>query len=602
MTTHPKTALNTAPSNQGFPTAARVLDQIDDWIDLAPAYRKRLKTLVRALPKLLGKPLEAITLDPEVLRAPLLQATAAQWGVSHSTLTVYRSAGRALLRRLGLIATRQTKAKEMSEAWRGLLDLLPPNFEMTRIVPFAVFCNGHAIPPGVVDAGTVDLYAKHLDAALAVRSSRRVVRLLVKAWNECITSVEGWSARPLAVPAARCATYSPPFTAYPASFQADLEAFRRRLSPEQSDRLYQDAESAPLARPLRRASVTARMNALRLAAGALVLSGRPIETVTTLGDLVTEPARRAICQWHWDRANRCASSNTASIAGTLRILARHHCCLDEAELRKLIVDIAWLIPRPTAEMTDKNLTRLRQFEDPRKLAALMHLPEHLMREAEALKARGLKSQAAWQAGVAAAIEIELTMPLRLKNLTELRLGVHIRSLMDRRAATIAHIFIPATEVKNATALHWKLRPEAVALLRRYINDFRSLLPHADSDALFPNRDHKAMAREQGGLGKAIGEAVRRHIGATLNTHLFRALAGVLVLRENPEAIADLRMLLGHHTLDTTLRFYAVLTRDQAAERHAVRIGKLRAETNILAQATLAGRSGRRAQASRRGVR
>ncbi len=317
---------------------------------------------------------------------------------------------------------------------------------------------------------------------------------------------------------------------------------------------------------------------------------------------MTQPARRAICNWHWVRAGNKATSNTGSIAVSLKIIAEHHCQLDEAELRKVKADVAPLRPRPTSEITDKNIEGLRQFEDPRKFAALMHLSGHLMREAEELKARGRLTQAAWLAGVAVAIEIELAMPLRLKNLTELRFGVHIRGVLDRQAGAVAHIFIPTREVKNETPLTWKLRPEEVALLRRYIADFRPLLPHAEGDALFPNRDHKDLARQRGGLGKAISEAVRQHIGAKLNTYLFRALAGVLVLRENPEAVADLRLLLGHKTLDTTLRFYAFVNREQAAERHAARIGKLRAETSLLAKAAFAGRRVIRGEQPHRGAR
>ncbi|MGG5890837.1 tyrosine-type recombinase/integrase [Falsiroseomonas sp. HC035] len=582
-------------------TLARVLAEIPTWTDLAPAYCKRLTTMVRAAPRVLDKPAEAIRLDAPGVGARLLKASAAEWGISAKSLPVYRSAVRALLRRLGLIAQRAVAAASMPEPWRQLLALVPPGYDSARIVPFAEFCAGCGLLPASVGTAAVASYMADLDSRLAVRDPRRAGRKLVTAWNGCVASIADWPAPPLVMPPARAKSYTPPFEAYPASFQAEIQALRARLSGTREGGLYaEDGEddAQPLARPLRPRALTSRMNVLRLVAGALVLSGRPIETITSLGHLVEREALRAICSWHWAHAGRKASSNTGSIAITLRMLARHVARLDEPALRQVIADTAPLIPPPCREITDKNIRRLKQFEDPRKLAALLHLPEQVQQEAEILRERGLGKQAAWMAGVALGIEIELAMPLRLGNLVGLRLGHHLHGVFGR--GEMVHVTIPPGEVKNTTTLTFRLGPDAVAMLRRYLTVFRPLGANAEGDFLFPNRDHGDIARQDNGFGRAIGEAVRRHIGARLNAHLFRCLAGVLILRENPDATSDLRLLLGHKSLETTLRFYALVCREQAAERHVARITRLREDSRLLAAATLGGRKIRRGTLSGRG--
>jgi integrase len=588
------------PTRTTPPTLARVRAEIPTWTDLGPAYRKRLTTIVRAAPRVLDKPAEAIRLDAPGVGARLLKASAAEWGISAKSLPVYRSAVRALLRRLGLIAQRAATAAAVPEPWRLLLALVPPGYGSARIVPFAEFCAGRGLLPASVGTAAVASYMADCDSRLAVRDSRRMGRMLVTAWNGCAASIADWPAPPLVMPPARVKSYAPPFTDYPASFQAEIQTLRARLSGGCGGGLYaEDGEedAQPLARPLRPRALTSRMNALRLTAGALVLSGRRIETITSLGCLTEREALRAICSWHWEHAGHKASSNTGSIAVTLRMLARHVVRLGEPALRQVIADTAPLIPPVCREITDKNIRRLQQFEDPRKQAALLHLPERVMEEAEILRERGLGQQAAWMAGVALGIEIELAMPLRLGNLVGLRLGHHLQGVFGQ--GEMVHVTIPPGEVKNATTLTFRLGPDAVAMLRRYLTVFRPLGPNAEGDFLFPNRDHGDIARQDGGFGKAIGEAVRRHIGARLNAHLFRCLAGVLILRENPDAISDLRLLLGHKTLETTLRFYALICREQAAERHVARITRLREDSRMLAAATF-GRRIRRGTLSGRG--
>jgi hypothetical protein len=78
------------------------------------------------------------------------------------------------------------------------------------------------------------------------------------------------------------------------------------------------------------------------------------------------------------------TAQTGSIAGTLMLVARHHCQLPADVIERLAALAADVQPRSTGTVTRKNRDRLRQFDDPAVRAHLLHLPPRLMRQAEVL--------------------------------------------------------------------------------------------------------------------------------------------------------------------------------------------------------------------------
>jgi hypothetical protein len=76
-------------------------------------------------------------------------------------------------------------------------------------------------------------------------------------------------------------------------------------------------------------------------------------------------------------------------------------------------------------ITERNVARLRQLDDPHKMQALLHLPGTLLAKAKRL---GLPSiRTAHEVQTAAIIELLLHIPMRLGNLRGLRLGIHVRA-------------------------------------------------------------------------------------------------------------------------------------------------------------------------------
>jgi integrase len=64
------------------------------------------------------------------------------------------------------------------------------------------------------------------------------------------------------------------------------------------------------------------------------------------------------------------------------------------------------------------------------------------------------------------------------------------------------------------------------------------------------------------MSRQISETIWKETGLRMHTHLFRHLAGFLILRENPGEFETVRLLLGHRSFETTSRFYSAM--DQAA--------------------------------------
>jgi integrase len=151
--------------------------------------------------------------------------------------------------------------------------------------------------------------------------------------------------------------------------------------------------------------------------------------------------------------------------------------------------------------------------------------------------------------------------MRIGNLAKLDLD---RNLVRPGRGKALHIVIEAEAVKNGQALEYPLPPESVALIERYIQEFRPHLGPASSTALFPGERGRAKARHT--LGEQITKTVHVHTGMLMHPHLFRAATAKLYLGANPGGLEVVRRVLGHQSLATTISYYTG-TETAAAVRH-----------------------------------
>jgi integrase len=85
------------------------------------------------------------------------------------------------------------------------------------------------------------------------------------------------------------------------------------------------------------------------------------------------------------------------------------------------------------------------------------------------------------------------------------------------------------------------------------------------------------ARHRWAAAQQTADLVEAEVGVRLTAHQFRHLAGFLYLKAHPGGHEVVRSLLGHKSIETTIRFYAGMEAAAAIRHYDRHIAKRRAE-------------------------
>jgi integrase len=579
-TTSWKPSTRYAKGSEAFPTVAAAIVMIDAATDLSDTEKRHWKSPLRAIARIYGRPIETIRLDPAELGPRLRTASAAAWGfkLTSTTPAVYRNAIASALRWMGILDQPKRSQEPLAPEWATLRAGLTDKYLSIGLQAFMAYCDAARIAPEAVTGDTLLAYLGHLRRTKLKEEPSVQVRKIARRWNQAITLVPGWPQAPLAVPTFRN-DYGRPLTSYPESYQREFNAYLGYLagtveSPADGEYRHEQA---------RLDTIADRTAQLRIAAAALVETGDDPATITSLAVLLEVPNLKRILDVHWQRAGRKATDHTGGISDALRGVARFLIPEGDPRLPVIVKLLQKAKPKKRTRMTAKNEHILARFDDPVKLSLILHLPEKLMRDADEMRMSGNASEAAWLAGVAVAVSIELCCPMRCHNLTRLRMG-HDLVRFDGRRKLWSHFMIERDEMKSEEPLRWPVAPDTSALIDHYLEIHRPTLTHASAPWLFPGRDRADEPCAKTGFSQAIAVAIHRLVGVPMHLHGFRALAGKLILDEDGGSIENLRLLLGHTTLVTALRYCRSCAPASAARRvHAI-FDKRKAQTKLLAQA------------------
>jgi integrase len=566
---------------------ADLLPHIRSWTDLPGHRRKDMEYGVIACSKALGRnlgvehaPLTAFRVDVAWLNKNLFTLPPKAHGFEKESFGNYVSLLRVCLRRIGLVESDAPVTPPPDGPWPVLLSTLNCTFGAHGLNRFAAWCHERGIVPDAVSEDTVAGFEEFLSHRILRENIRHHIGDLAKAWRRLIRNGAVKASRDLLTPNRR-KRYVLPASAYPTSFGEDLDRLARRLA--RSDGRGPFRGDGP-AKALRPRSIKARMFNLLQAAAALVIHGRDPATICGLADLVEQPAFELILTHYWNHTIEArlakgelkpdedvpydagVTSQTGAIASALMLVARHYCHLPGATI-EVLADLAKDL-RPPMQTAINAATRAlhKTHSVPATRTNLLHLPGKLMKEAGNLRAdEPLK--AARLAMIAAAIEFELMIPLRIGNLTELQIGHHLRRL-DPRTGLISLLSIPRDEMKNDQLFEMPMAVETARFLETYIRDWRPLLRPGDDIFLFPSGqgDHCGH-RSEDTIRIGIVEAIAEHVGVKMRVHDFRAFTATLLLEDSPGALEDVRLLLGHKTMLTAERYYAYLKPSHASSRY-----------------------------------
>jgi integrase len=225
-------------------------------------------------------------------------------------------------------------------------------------------------------------------------------------------------------------------------------------------------------------------------------------------------------------------------------------------------------------MTQKNRRTLRCFEDEVLVGEFLAIPETIARRHR--NRTEIKIGHALEMQVALAIELLTVAPVRVSNLAAINLELNLIRIGNGKEAEV-HLHFPPDAVKNEIELEFTLPPSTLALLDFYRGKFRPKLARARNDWLFPGVAERP--KQAALLSNQIAKTVKREIGVRLTAHQFRHLAGFLYLKHNPGGHEVVRRLLGHRSIETTIRFYAGMEISEAIRHYDQHIEKRRSEVS-----------------------
>ena len=290
-----------------------------------------------------------------------------------------------------------------------------------------------------------------------------------------------------------------------------------------------------------------------------VREGVPIESLTSLADLVHPDVVGVVIDAYWKGDGAEPGTYTIDLGWKLQSIARRTGCLDDAALERLEDIRASLEIYRRSGMTEKNLAVIRQVLSGNIWSEVVNLPAALMAQARLLREQA-PVKAAVLAQLAVAIAILTFAPVRLGNLVCIRLD---QNLMKPGALDTPYMLVfPDYDVKNRVNLEFPLDDELTALIDEYIREFRSTLLRGSNELwLFPGES--GGCKDAKTLSGQITERIQKATGLFITVHQFRHAAAAIWLKHHPGDYETVRRMLGHRNIQTTINFYCGLETMQA---------------------------------------
>ena len=270
-----------------------------------------------------------------------------------------------------------------------------------------------------------------LERHSSIKDPRTTHQDACRAWNKARDQVQGWPDVELTVPCYQ-QTYGLPWGDFPASLEAAVDAWF--ADPVDHDDFLADHGRL---KPLSPRTITTQKDHLRCVASALVRTGHAPSAIVDLGYLVRPAHVRQALTFFLDRNDGKPTAYIAAIAYSLRTVAKYGADLPDAD-RTEVGRLYNKVAQQGHGMTEKNLTRLRQLDDPAVRDRLLAFPTLRIREVLRRDRGGVPDALAVQAAVAA--ELWLFVPLRITNFAGLRIDHHLIRREDRRRQTLSGLF------------------------------------------------------------------------------------------------------------------------------------------------------------------
>jgi integrase len=557
------------------PTTMTTLQNVLERIGDNPDRRQRaMASALRSLGRLACRELATIPADGRAVRALLDEIRPA---ARHLSVGRWKN-----ICSLVLTAIDQRPAKcsrhPLSAEWATLLAPLPDKPFRIALVPLVRFWSEQGITPHDVDDETFARYQRHLERHSRKSRPRESYLSARRAWNGAAKSYSWWPSFQIEIDNRR-KEYSLPWSAFPASLKADVDAMT-------ADALAPDP-FAPGA-PKRSSPITARGRArsFRALASALVHRGKAPEALRRISDLVTTEAAKDGLRYFIQRLGRRQDPYLTGLACAQIYAVRYWIYRDmtpddatRADHLEALIRLRNAITSRRRGMTQKNRSLIRRLDDDA-MSRLLALPDRVWARYDT--SERLKRSDLIKLQVATAIEILTHAPVRRKNLLAIQPDRHL-IVVEHRGKKSTHLHFPADELKNEIEIEFELPERTALMFRRYITEVRPRLGIAESPYLFPGTGGGPKCDYM--FGDQIAALTEQEVGVRITLHQFRHISGFLILKNNPGAHEVVRRLLGHRSIETTMESYAEMETAAAVRHYDDLIARRRAKPSDQPNAT-----------------
>ena len=554
---HPDPADDFQP--EGAPTLRTVHDRIEANPDLASRQRAELRSSIRCIGDTIapGVALDAIPANPKAIRKRLQHHSAKSLGIAHVTWRNRRSLFKKALKLAGVTQDQFTVAlegtwKELHEAVlasadKGLISALP------RLMRFS---QKRGLRPEDVSSATIAQYEAAVSDTELTRDPHLIATKAAQSWNKASGCIPGWpQARVRAED--RSNTYSLSWEMFP-GIERDVDAW---LSATAGEDLFSD-DGPP--RPIKQSTRRGNKGAILRVASAAVHSGIDPDSLQDLSDLVAiDVAKRALTWVHDNRLGGRRTQTLVHMSSTLRNAARYHVKVDQQHLDALNRLVRQATPDEANTMKPKKRAQLEPLKDTETLIDFLKVPRELIKAAAKVTS---PQRAAILNETALAITILSFCPIRGENLVSIDLDRHlVRIGRGKRARTL--LCFQGDEVKNHQDLTFELQPEIVAMIDAFVRVHRPRLSDRTGTHLFIGR-HRDGHVDYSALSRRITKAVKTHSGVDITPHGFRSVACLIYGTFHRNDFEAMRLLLGHTSTSTAIRYYAMIEQDAVHRAYA----------------------------------
>jgi integrase-like protein len=519
--------------------------------ELPEEKRRHWASSLRQIAKALDRPLEIIPARYSAVRADLQHLHQVPAGLTAKTLQNHKSNTKSALLWLERAKGIPRHGAPLTPPWEALRSGIEDALIRMRLSSLMRFCAANQIAPADVDEAVVDRLMDYRSRT-GKSPDAGFRRLLARAWNQSASTVHGWPK--LVVPPVKPAV-EVLWEAFPEGLRRDVDQYLHGLTRIRRGRTGQRIRS------LKPSTITTRRRELAGAARMAVKAGVPIETLTSLSALLAPDVAEKVLDAYWAQNGETPKQFTIDLAGRFLAIATETKCLSEADRERLNELRVSLDEHRSGGLTDKNLALIRQVLTPGVWSRVLKLPAAMMAKARAQRQHA-PTRSAVTAQLAVAIAILSVAPVRLANLTAIKLGINL--IKPGGPDSNYWLVFPDYDVKNRVRLEYPLERWVTALIDEYVYEDRpALLRGRNEDWLIPGQEggHKGKIAFSGQITDRIYEAT----GLRITVHQFRHAAGALILRHRPGEYELVRRLLGHRNIQTTINAYVGLENIQASE-------------------------------------